>query len=142
MSSRRTQSLTSGGEKPKPLGKLEAGAQGLFGRKIVLDREIDTPAVYARSGSLLETLPLDGAVDVASDGRGQIYVLTTKPSRVSVFGPDHRLRRAFSTSVDRPVALDVDQLGNIYLLDTGRKAVEVTDAFLIAKNGELAGRGV
>ncbi len=125
----RAQTLTSGGDKPKPLGRILAGASGLFGQWFIIDKDLDGVHVFA-GGEHRSSLGAAsvGAVDVATGADGTVYVLNARPSKVAVFGPSNQLIRSFSSTAEKPLAIDVDALGNVYVLDSGRRAIVVTSS--------------
>ncbi len=72
-------------------------------------------------------------VAVASDQRGNIYVLDSKNFRIQVFDKDRKFLRSFGRrgqgpgEFGRPECIDLDDSGNIYVGDPGNGRIEVFD---------------
>lgn len=125
-------SLTFSSEKPRPLEKLEAAAADPLGRIAVLDRTIDGVGMFdAHAHPITALAPDQGAVDVAIDDLGHPHVLVDKNPRVLTFDFDLKLAGGVAGDWNRPSAVDVDSLGNVYVLDRGQKRIDV-----IAPGGE------
>jgi sugar lactone lactonase YvrE len=54
-------------------------------------------------------------------------VLTGREPRVVVYGPDFQQVQTISGSWQRPQALDVDSLGNVFVLDRASRTIDVRD---------------
>ena len=131
VASRRTSSFTLGGDKPKALDKMTAGSRGVFREWVVLDQKAsDAAHVFNRDTRYLRSLAIPGgrATDVAVDPLGRILVLDGKGRKVLRFGIGGTLEESLSVTLDKPDALDVDGLGNIYVLDSSNKQIRVTTA--------------
>ncbi len=120
--------FATAGEKPKQLEKLQAGARGILGEWYLIDKAFPGVQVFSKDGNILAPLSEDlEVVDVAIDERGRVFVLSQKPSRVTIFDLDRQSVNVISGGWSKPGALDVDWLGNIYVLDTSSNSVAVID---------------
>lgn len=123
----KTFSITSG-EKSRPLDKLLAGQRDVFGRWLLLDRGFGLVR-FDHEGGSGGALTEDGElVDLARDGQGRLYVLDRKERLVRRFAAGGGLDGSLSRPWKRPLAVAVDPLSNVYVLDSGTRAVEVLDA--------------
>jgi hypothetical protein len=116
------------------LDRIVAAAQDDFGNWTVLSRRAAEVFRYDPNGRLLETLrlgPMTQPVDLALGEDGAIHVLDagsrSQAPSVLRFAPDGRFEELFRAEWRRPVALDVDPLGNRYVLDAGTLQVLVYD---------------
>jgi hypothetical protein len=127
--SRRTETFAFLRDKLQDLNKLITVSRGAFGEWLVLDRGLGAVAVLSREERSLRELPATRAdvVDLAVGPLGRIYVLTGREPRVVVYGPDFQQVRTISGSWQRPQALDVDSLGNVFVLDRASRTIDVRD---------------
>jgi hypothetical protein len=127
--SRRTETFAFLREKLQDLDKVVAAARGPFGEWLVLDRGLGAVAVLSREERSLRELPATRAdvVDFAVGPLGRIYLLTGRDPRVVVYGPDFQQLQTISGSWQRPLAIDVDTVGNVYVLDRANRVVDVRD---------------
>ncbi|HVS16233.1 MAG TPA: tetratricopeptide repeat protein [Thermoanaerobaculia bacterium] len=119
------------GPKPKDLDKIQAGAHGLFGEWWIYDRSVDGVVVFDRRiRKTLGLAPSSGidVADLAAGPLGRVYVLSPKSSRVTIFDAGRRAVGGFVGSWNRPDAIAVDQLGNVYVLDRSARQVDVRTA--------------
>lgn len=126
---RKTETFAFLRDKLQDLGKIVTAARGSFGEWLVLDRGLGAVAVLSREERSLRELPATRAevVDFALGPLGRIYVLTSREPRVLIYGPDFQQLQAIAGSWQRPHALDVDSLGNVYVLDRASRTIEVRD---------------
>ncbi|MEM6705697.1 MAG: tetratricopeptide repeat protein [Acidobacteriota bacterium] len=126
--SRRTTSLTLGGEKPKALDRPVAGARSAFDEWLVVDEKMpEAVVVFDRDTRYLGTYGVPGArlVDVVASRSGKIYALDEKSPRILRFAIDGELEQALPLALARPEAFDVDTLGNLYVLDSRNREVQI-----------------
>ena len=122
----------------KPIDKLERVEQADLGAWYVLaDRQV---RLIQNNGSvrvLVDSSSSTQPVDLAVDRRHRLYVLDSKGRRVLRFdASEGRLSTAVSGGWRDPVALAVDPLGNIYVLDEERGvSVYAPDGSRIASIG-------
>lgn len=138
--SRRTTSLTLGGEKPKALDRPIAGARSAFDEWLVVDEKVpEAVVVFDRDGRYLGSYRAPGArlADVVADRAGKIYALDEKSPRIVRFGIDGAPEDPLPLSLARPEAFDVDALGNVYVLDGRNREVQILtpDGRTLAKLG-------
>lgn len=119
-----------GESEPEPLEDLRAAVKGRYGEWFVLDESPRQVLVFGPDGSQRRTLvgrdSRVEAYDVTRDPQGRIYVLDRSGNEVLLFAADgQQLGRAASGDWDEPEALDVDALGNVYVLDRGEEVVHV-----------------
>lgn len=116
------------------LGQIVTAYRGPFGNWTVLSRQTDVVLRYDPAGKLLDfaAVPMTRPVDLAVSQSGDIHVLDAgsgdAPPAVLRFSADGQLEHTFSADWRRPVALDVDPLGNAYVLENREKQVLVYDA--------------
>ena len=120
--------LVSGGSKPKELARLEALGTGEFGEWFVIDRNLDGVGIFDRTRIWLGEHSTEGRpVDLANGSDGTLYVLTSRPSQIVSFDQRGQRGASLTLTARRPVAFDVDLLGNFYVLDEQTRAVQVLD---------------
>mgnify|MGYP002622990081 FL=1 len=121
--------FTTGGAKPKELNRIEAATRDGYGRWIVVERSLDGLGRFDRERGWLGEERLAGeVVDVTRDRWGRVYALSHKPSQVRVYSGAFESLRNVTVSANRPSALDVDSLGNLYILDDQQKQITVVAA--------------
>ena len=127
--SRKTETFAFLREKLQDLNKLVTAGRGAFGEWLVLDRGLGAVAVLSREERSLRELPATRAevVDFAVGPLGRIYVLTGREPRVLVYGPGFSQIQAITGTWQRPQALAVDTVGNVYVLDRASKSIDVRD---------------
>ncbi len=116
------------------LDRIVAAARDDFGNWTVLSRRAAEVLRYDSNGRLLETLKaaaMTRPIDLALGENGAIHVLDagsrSQAPSVLRFAADGRLEESFRAEWKRPTAIDVDPLGNRYVLDTGALQVLVYD---------------
>ncbi len=117
------------------LGRILAAHRDDFGNWTVLVRRTAEVLRHDPQGRPLETLRaavLNQPIDLAAGRDGSLHVLDAgaraTPPSVLRFAADGRFEEAFRGDWKRPVALDVDALGNRYVLDAGTLQVHVYNA--------------
>ena len=142
----RSESFSFLREKRVELDKIEAGGRGALGEWLVLDRGLGTVAVMSREERSLRELPPDRApvADVAIGSLGKIYVLLQKEPRILIYRPDFQLAGRIDGAWRRAIAIDVDLLGNVYVLDRATPAIEVRNpqGQVITSVGPMVGNGI
>lgn len=115
-------------DKQEAVKGLEAGQQGLFGQFFLLQRSSDRVLAFDAQGNFLDTVTDDDPIDLTRDEQGRLYVLS-KTGTVQRFSPEGSPDEAvFRESWDNAVALEVDPLGRVYILERGQKRVRVYDS--------------
>ena len=116
------------------LDRILAAYQGPSGNWEVISRRAAEISRHAADGRVLETFRttmLNEPIDLAVSRDGSIHVLDAgsrqAPPSVLRFDADGNFREAFRADWRRPVALDIDFLGNHYVLDAGNLQVLVYD---------------
>jgi tetratricopeptide (TPR) repeat protein len=133
---RRLTSLTFARDKPRPLERMLAAAADPVGRVVVLDRTLDGAAFFGADARPIQELAAgSGAVDLAINDRGRTHILVDKSPRVLIFDFDLELAGGVGGQWSRPSALDIDDLGNIYVLDRAERRID-----LITPNGQVLDR--
>ena len=109
------------------LKKLGAGAHGAYGDIFLLDRSPSRVLRFANNRRFLaQTVPKsEDPVDIVADPRGGLLVLFDAGYVIRYDGDGHRLGKVAGSSYKKPVALTVDRVGNIYILDAGQKRIEI-----------------
>lgn len=127
-----TETFVSTGDKPKQLDKLTAAQQGGLGEWLLVNKGDDGIQVFSddKSGQAVKSGDLE-VLDLATDERGTIYALSERPSRVTIHKADGTGVSVVSGAWRKPVAIDVDWLGQIYVLDGAENRVHV-----LKENGE------
>lgn len=119
------------GQRPgERIEKIVAGARNGGGQWILAHDDGDRVSLFDPAGAFLRTLyePRDGeVVDLALDTRGRVLVLQEDANIVVRISADGSRDTIASGSWDRPVALAVDGLDHIYVLDRDRRHVQVLD---------------
>ncbi|MCP3962035.1 MAG: tetratricopeptide repeat protein [bacterium] len=133
--------------KEKYLKDLLAAERGPFGDWFVVAKgwrsllSFESP----RQGQELLATAKPDLVDVAQDQLGRLYALDAKAKKVLRLGLDRRqASTVLQGSWKRPVALDLDPFGNLYVLDRGNRTIEMYDVSGTrqAKIGPTLGGGV
>ena len=112
------------------LKDLVAAERGPFGDWFVLARGWKGLLTFQnfRKGQELLATTRPELVDLAQDHLGQIYALDGKAKKVLRIGLDRRQASTYLQGTwKRPVAIDLDPLGNLYVLDRGNRTVEMFD---------------
>lgn len=120
--------FTVGGEKPRTLEKLRAAQRGIFGDWVVADRSSGGVLLFDRDTRFVRSAledQLDDVEDVARDARGRLYLLDRKSRSILVAGADGSRLATISLTARKPAAIDVDHLGNIYVLDGGEGTISI-----------------
>jgi len=109
------------------LKKLGAGAHGAYGDIFLLDRSPSRVLRFAKNRRFLaQTVPpTEDPVDIVADPRGGLLVLFDAGYVIRYDGDGNRLGKVAGSSYKKPVALTVDHVGNIYILDAGQKRIEI-----------------
>ena len=134
--------------KEKPLADLLAAERGPFGDWFIAAKGWKSLLSFAspRQGQELLATSAPELVDLAQDHLGRIYGLDRRAKEVVRLGVDRRQAGVVirGSGWKRPVALDVDPLGNLYVLDRGRRVLEMFDASgkRLASLGPQLGAGV
>ena len=123
---------------PRQLERLAAGARGLFREWFLLDTDQRGVFVFGDDDRYLVTLPgnFERPVDLVTDSRGRAYVLDQETNRVTRF--DTLASPGDPVVVGmwgRAQALDIDDLGHLYVLDRDAKQIHV-----FSPTGELLWR--
>lgn len=114
-----------------PLKELEAGTRTPAGRWYLIDAG---PRRLLRFGSEGDyqgaaSEPGEEPVDLAMDTLGRLHVLDQEVGAVIRFHPDGRREGVVVRGTwRRPAAVEVDALGNVYVLDRDAKTIDVYDA--------------
>jgi len=115
-------------QRSAPLKNLLAAQPGIFGDWFVVAKGwrgvIHSPAAGASRELLAEARP--DVVDLARGELGRVYALAARAGQVVRLGREG-VGHAVVLTGDwrRPVALDVDELGYVYVLDRGERAVDL-----------------
>ena len=116
------------------LDRIVAAHRDDFGNWTVLSRRTAEVLRYDADGRPLETIRVGAMtqpIDLAVGVDGAIHVLDagsrSAPPAVLRFDAGGRFEEAFRADWRRPVAIDVDPLGNRYVLDAGALQVLVYD---------------
>ena len=111
--------MTYLGPSRAPVKAIESGAEGVF-QWFTLERRPKRVLTYRADSRVARQVPASDPLDIATDGQGRLFVLDGQKVK--------RFSSAVDTSVNivpgglsRPIAVDVDPMGNIYVLDrTGK----------------------
>ena len=118
---------------PREILRLELDKNGNI---IFLEKKDRVVAIYSPAGSRVariqrrgEKWDLKKVVDFAVDPAGYFYLLDEDLSQIVVFDPSYKFVALLSSQslgggvLKKPVALDVDSSGDIYVYDDGAKAL-------------------
>ena len=127
-----TETFVSTGDKPKQLDKLIAAQQGRLGEWLLVNRGDDGIQVFSddKTEQSVKSGDLE-VLDLATDERGAVYLLSERPSRVTIHKADGSGVSVVPGPWRKPVAIDVDWLGQIYVLDAAENRIHI-----LKENGE------
>lgn len=127
-----TETFVRTGDKPKQLDKLTVAQQGRLGEWLLVNKGDDGVQVFSddKSEQSIRSGDLE-VLDLATDERGALYVLSERPSRVTIHKADGSGVSVVTGNWRKPAALDVDWLGQIYVLDSAENRIHV-----LKENGE------
>jgi tetratricopeptide (TPR) repeat protein len=117
-----------GNNESRPLEDLAAGGRGLFGQWYLLDtdprRVLQFDAARTYQATLVEER--QEPVDLAVDAWGRLHVLQEETNTIVRFDSEGTRQGAIVTGAwRRPYAVDVDELGHLYVLDRDENKVQV-----------------
>ncbi|MEM7354744.1 MAG: hypothetical protein AAF657_28305, partial [Acidobacteriota bacterium] len=116
--------------KENPLKGIVAAERGPFGDWFVIAKGWKSLLAFTspRQGQELLATAKPELVDLAQDALGRIYGLDRRAKKVLRLSVDRRQAdTVISGSWRRPAALDIDPLGNLYVLDQGNGTIEMYD---------------
>jgi hypothetical protein len=117
--------MTYLGPSRAPVKAIESGAEGVF-QWFTIEKKPQRILAHRADSRIARAVPASDPLDIAADGQGRLYVLEgTRVKRFNTAG-DASVG-LIQGGLSRPVALDVDPMGNIYVLDRTGK-VDVFDA--------------
>jgi len=117
--------------KESALKGLLAAERGPFGDWFLLAKGWKSLLSFesSRQGQELLATSKPDLEDIAQDRLGRIYVLDRRAKQVLRLGVARRQAdTVLKGSWKRPVALDLDPRGNLYILDQGHRVVEMYDS--------------
>ncbi len=117
--------------KENALKGLLAAERGPFGDWFLLAKGWKSLLSFesSRQGQELLSTSKPDLEDIAQDRLGRIYVLDRRAKQVLRLGVDRRQAdTVLKGNWKRPVALTLDPLGNLYVLDQGNRVVEMYDS--------------
>jgi hypothetical protein len=105
------------GPSKAPVRRLNGGAEGIF-QWYTYEEKPNRVLTYRTEARMSRTMAAETPIDIATDGQGRLYVLDA--SGVKRFDPaGEASSRLVSGGFSKPVALDVDPMGDVYVLDEG-----------------------
>ena len=100
-----------------PIRRINGGAEGIY-QWFTIEEKPNRVLTHREESRIDRTMPASDPLDIASDGQGRLYVLSA--SGVVRFNPaGDASTRLISGGLSKPIALDVDPMGNVYVLDRG-----------------------
>lgn len=100
-----------------PVRRLNGGAEGIF-QWFTFEEKPNRVLTYRSESRMSRAMPVGEPIDIAADGQGRLHVLNA--SGVLRFNPSGETStRLISGGLAKPIALDVDPMGNVYVLDRG-----------------------
>jgi outer membrane protein assembly factor BamD (BamD/ComL family) len=113
------------GPSKAPVRRLNGGAEGIF-QWFTFEQKPNRVLTYRTEARMSRTMSEEAPIDIATDGQGRLHVLG--PSGVARFNPaGEASTKLISGGFSKPIALDVDPMGNVYVLDLGGQ-VDMFDA--------------
>lgn len=118
--------LMTRGSSQEELDELVSGARGLYGQWYLLDRGVSAVVVMRPTGRYLATLTVGEPVDLAQGPFGHILVLDGDQRSVTRYtAAGDAVGVVAKSSWPEATAVDVDALGQVYVLDAETATVEV-----------------
>ena len=114
--------------KERPLDGLRAAVRGPFGDWFLIAKGWNSILNYQsrRQGHELSSRQRADFVDVERDSAGRVYGLDAREKQVTRLALDRRTQKVLiSGAWKKPVALSLDPLGHIYVLDRGERKVSM-----------------
>ena len=100
-----------------PIRRINGGAEGIY-QWFTVEKKPNRVLTHREESRIDRTMPAGDPIDITSDGQGRLYVLNA--SGVVRFNPaGDASTHLISGGLAKPIALDVDPMGNVYVLDRG-----------------------
>jgi sugar lactone lactonase YvrE len=111
--------MTYLGPSRQPVKAIEAGAEGVF-QWFTYERKPRRVLTYKADSRVARQVGSGAPLDVAADGQGRLYILDENKG-VTRYSATLSSNVNVASGLSRPIALDVDPMGNVYVLDrTGK----------------------
>jgi outer membrane protein assembly factor BamD (BamD/ComL family) len=117
--------MTYLGPSRAPVKAIESGAEGVF-QWFTIERKPKRVLSHRADSRIDRAVAASDPIDIAADGQGRLYILDgTRVKRFNTAGDSSV--GLIQSGLSKPIALDVDPMGNVYVLDRTGK-VDVFDA--------------
>ena len=121
------QRMTYLGPSRQPTRAIFAGAEGIY-QWFTLEKKPQRILTHRAESRVDRQVPASDPVDIAADGQGRLHILDAQKRGVVRLSPSgDSPTNVISGVLGRPIALDVDPMGNIYVLDRDGR-VDVFDS--------------
>ena len=119
--------MTYLGPSRQPIRAILSGAEGIY-QWFTLERKPQRVLTHRAESRVDRRVPASDPLDIAADGQGRLYILDGQKRGVVRFSPaGDSSTNLISGLLGRPIALDVDPMGNVYVLDRDGK-VDIFDS--------------
>ena len=112
------------GPSRSPTKNIESGAEGVY-QWFTIEAKPQRILTHREDSPVDREVPTRDPIDLATDSQGRLYVLEEASGSVVRFNPSlSASTRLISGGLTKPFALDVDPMGNVYVLEeSGRLQV-------------------
>jgi outer membrane protein assembly factor BamD (BamD/ComL family) len=109
--------MTYMGPSRQPTRAILSGAEGIY-QWFTIEEKPQRVLTHRAESRVDRQIPASDPVDIATDGQGRLHILDAQKRGVVRYSPaGDASTNLISGVLARPIALDVDPMGNIYVLD-------------------------
>jgi sugar lactone lactonase YvrE len=109
--------MTYMGPSRQPTRAILSGAEGIY-QWFTIEEKPQRVLTHRAESRVDRQIPASDPVDIATDGQGRLHILDAQKRGVVRYSPaGDASTNLISGVLAKPIALDVDPMGNVYVLD-------------------------